>query len=96
MITKKASGVGISWYSSVYHENAFYIFGGQTKKSSGEKLDLDAVGTLDLSSLKWSLAGKLKTARHAQSVILIENIFIVVGGKHSRYTETCELDHRST
>ena len=89
-------------YATVFHNQAFYVFGGQGGLSSafdhvlarfdGSTLTgTEWIGRLDAITLKWNLAGKLKTSRHGLSVIFDGSQFLVIGGFGFRNekTENC-------
>ena len=78
-------------YATVFHKQAFYVFGGQGGLSDAFDEALarfygptltgtEWIGRLDAITLKWNLAGKLKTKRHGHSVIFDGSQFLVIGG----------------
>ena len=61
----------IWFYGSLYHNGAYFIFGG---------VDSDIIARLDKVSKRWSLAGHLKSNRERHNVIYDGEVFLVVGG----------------
>ena len=56
LIPKKEHSIG--FYASIFHEKAFFIFGGE-----GSDSDFNSqIGRLDALTRKWSFAGSLKQA----------------------------------
>ena len=74
----------IYYYASIYHSNAFYIFGGSYNPNN--------IARLDEVSQTWSLAGKLKSGRSGHGVIFDGFNFLVIGGSGNKKTENCVLD----
>ena len=78
--------------SSVYHKQAYYVFGG----SSSEKSYMTEIGRLDEVKRTWSFAGHLNEGRSSHGVIFDGSRFLVIGGfyrntKKKSYTnEICE------
>ena len=60
----------------LYHDSAFYIFGGQTYSN----LYQQTIARLDAETRTWSKAGSLKIGRRDHGVIFDGEKFIVVGG----------------
>ena len=67
----------------VYHNNAFYIFGGL----GGEEIE---IVQLD-SAYNWTKVDKLAASRYDHSAIFINGHFLLVGGKGQYQTEKCTL-----
>ena len=78
-------GTSIGNYASIFHVEAYLVFGGY----NGE--DLSKIGRLDAETRKWSLAGTLKQARHGHAVVFDGDQFLVIGGYGDRKTENCVL-----
>ena len=82
----------ISHASTIYTDDYFYIFGGQSYYS-GVPLD---IARFHEQKKHWAKVGSLCTARHGHSVIQLESpfleswAFLVVGGKGRKRTEMCE------
>ena len=77
----------IYYYASIYHSNAFYIFGGTTWNNN-----LENIARLDEVTQTWSLAGKLKSSRSGHGVIFDGSNFLVIGGYENQKTENCVLE----
>ena len=77
-------GNHVYYASIIYHDGAFFIFGG--------KYNLRNIARLDEVSQRWSLAGKLNSDRLRHNVIFDGTYFLVVGGEGSKKTENCVLD----
>ena len=78
----------LSYYATVFHEQAFFIFGGR-KWSNGDYYDLSGIGRLDAITRKWSVAGYLKNARNGHAVVFDGIQFLVIGGDGYQKTENC-------
>ena len=77
-------GYVISGNAIVYHNEAFYVFGGG---------NLDKIGRFDGVTRVWSLAGTLKSSRKGHSVIYDGiKTFLVIGGEGNKKTENCVLN----
>ena len=74
----------IYYYASIYHSNAFYIFGGKNNREN--------IALLDEVTQTWSLAGKLKSGRYGHGVIFDGFNFSVIGGSGNHKTENCVLE----
>ena len=74
----------IYYYASIYHSNAFYIFGGSYNPNN--------IARLDEVTQTWSLAGKLKSSRSGHGVIFDGSNFLVIGGVGDQKTENCVLE----
>ena len=76
----------MGYAASVYHEQAYYIFGGRGSTDSY----LTKIGRLDAVKRTWSLAGSLKQGRRGHGVIFDGEQFVVIGGyTGSLKTENC-------
>ena len=69
---------------SVYHEQAYYIFGGY-----GSGSNVANIGRLNELRRTWSLAGSLNQARQGHGVIFDGEQFVVIGGMGNFKTENC-------
>ena len=82
------SGKDKSWfysYASVFHNGAFFIFGGFPYT--------DQIGRFDIVSQEWFSAGRLKSSiRYDHGVIYRAPTFVVVGGGGTVKNEVCLLD----
>ena len=86
----------ISQYSILYHNDSFYIFGGEIAHSKS-LTTTDIVARLDSHGV-WTKAGNLKTQREGHSVVFDGRYFMVVGGHktgelsgQTLATEKCSL-----
>ena len=59
----------------LYHDSAFYIFGGQTYSNRYQQ----TIARLDAETRTWSKAGSLKNGRRAHAAIFDGGKFIVLG-----------------
>ena len=78
-------GVFLALFASVFHEEAFFVFGGKGDYWD----DFGSIGRLDAVTLTWSLAGSLKQARNGHAVIFDGTQFLVIGGPGEFKTENC-------
>ena len=85
-------------YAPIYHEKAFYFFGGGSNIDGN--IALTKIARLDMKTTTWSVVGELKSPRVAHSVIYNGKVFLVVGGKNrhgtnnvntKKKTERCNL-----
>ena len=77
-------------YASIYHEKAFYIFGGSSFDSEYPGwVASSQIGRLDAVTRTWSLAGSLKQAREGHAVAFDGKQFLVIGGVGDLKTENC-------
>ena len=74
----------LAYYASVFHEQAFFIFGGSDIYGKIRK-----IGRLDAVKRTWSLAGSLNKARSGHAVVFGGNQFLVIGGSGTFKTEKC-------
>ena len=81
LIPKKESN--LYDYASVFHEQAFFIFGGYGFNS------LSRIGRLDAVTRTWSLAGSLIQSRRGHAVVFDGSQFLVIGGTGYYQTEYC-------
>ena len=65
-------------YSMLYHNNAFYVFGGHAWKANPNRFD--DIARLDAVTYKWSKAGQLNQARSQMATIWSQDHFLVFGG----------------
>ena len=84
-MSKFKKGDEFGYYASVYHEESYYIFGGEDYDGTLQ----DAIGRLDAATRTWSLAGSLKQARSGHAVIFDGTQFLVIGGFGDFKTENC-------
>ena len=73
----------IYYHASVYHNEAFFIFGGWNSNF------ISKIGRLDAVTRTWSLAGSLKQARSGHAVVFDGTQFLVAGGYGDFKTENC-------
>ena len=75
-------------YASVFHDQAFFIFGGF--ETFDYTVNTKSIGRLDAVTQKWTLAGELKNIRAGHSVIFDGSQFLVIGGyPTTAKTENC-------
>ena len=75
----------------VYHERAFYVFGGGIDYNGSTNI----IGRLDASTLTWRKAGHLNNARWGHGAIFNGDVFIVAGGYGNLKTEVCSINNSS-
>ena len=63
----------------LYHDRAFYIFGGLTTSNTYQQ----TIARLDAETQTWSKAGSLKNGRRGHGAIFDGEKFIVLGGNKS-------------
>ena len=74
-------------YSIVYHDHAFYTFGG-----SHDRTDSNVIARLDVETTTWTQIGSLNYPRRGHETIFDGSSFLVVGGiTNSFRTEKCIL-----
>ena len=73
----------------VYHDRAFYLFGGYPSDNNSVIARLDAVTTV------WSKAGTLVTGRNFHNAIFDGENFLIIGGDGDFKTEVCSLSGQS-
>ena len=76
------------YYAPIYHENAFFIFGGKHWPDFFTK-----IARIDVETRLWSIVGDLRNPRMSHGVILIGNSFMVVGGYANIKSEKCTLEN---
>ena len=74
-------------YAVVYHERAFYVFGGYGASN------IKTIAKLDAEITTWSKAGVLVNGRHAHGAIFDGEKFLIIGGWGSFKNEVCTLDN---
>ena len=83
------TGNRIYYYSTLYLDGGFIIFGGSDPTTRS------FITRLDLSTTSWTKLGDLQTGRSGHNVIYDGEVFIVVGGKFENSqtfkTEKCTL-----
>ena len=79
-------GSALGYYASIFHDKAFFVFGGTDADA------LSTIGRLDAVTRTWSLAGHLKRARYAHAVVFEGEKFLVIGGFGDFKTENCVLN----
>lgn len=72
----------------VYHSNAFYVFGGQIDYDES-----NIIGRFDKSTLGWTKAGELNSAREGHGGIFNGDVFIIAGGDAKYQTEACSIEN---
>ena len=70
-------------YAVVYHNLAFYYFGGYQ--------DSKTIAKLDSQTYEWTKVGELNQGRYSHAVIQLDNSFLCIGGYGLQKTERCEL-----
>ena len=78
---------GIAFAPTVYHSNAFYVFGGYV-----DDYRLKTIGRLDASTLTWTKAGELNYAKRGHGAIYNGERIIVAGGIGNYKTESCSVE----
>ena len=77
-------------YAVVYHDRAFYVFGGNSGLYPEQKI----IARLDAATTTWSIAGSLITDRDGHGAIFDGEKFLVIGGtRGSLKNEVCTLDN---
>ena len=76
----------MSAYAAIFHAGNHYYFGGWNAK-----VRLASVLRLSGSAWTWSNVGQLTSSRKGHGVILVANIFMVVGGHGNKRNEACFL-----
>ena len=66
-----------------FFDNSFLMFGGHSGRS------LNGIAKFDMKDLSWSKIGHLYKARHAHSVIAVEDQFLILGGHGTNIAEKC-------
>ena len=80
------NNASIFWNPAVvYAYSSYFYFGG-----SATNLSTKTIARLDGSSYKWSKVGQLNEGRFGHNAILLNDIFLVVGGRYTKKTEKCE------
>ena len=79
------TGSYIYYYSMLYFEDEFIVFGGYRSSTRS------VIAKLDLATTSWAKLGDLKVGRWYHNVIFDGEVFIVVGGSGSMKTEKCTL-----
>ena len=79
----------ISEYAVVYHDGAFYLFGGWQSDTK------TVIARLDASTTVWSKAGTLVTGRFFHNAVFDGENFLIIGGPGSLKTEVCSLSGQS-
>ena len=75
-------------YNAVlYHERAFYVFGGYSYSSSYYR----DIGRLDEETTTWTKAGLLVAGRYGHGAIFDGEKFLIIGGKGTFKNEVCTL-----
>ena len=74
-------------YAVLYHDKAFYVFGGYNYHSSYYK----NIGRLDEETTTWTQAGTLVAGRYGHGAIFDGENFLIVGGKGTFKNEVCTL-----
>ena len=83
----------------IFHAGNFYYFGGYDgrgcygPKCNGPTYDgrLNTIFRLKSAKWVWSVVGRLNAVRRGNSVILVENTFMVIGGVGEKPNEACLL-----
>ena len=79
--------------SIMFHKNAFFFFGGW-ERLSGQLFN--RIVRLDGETFKWSLLDQQIEERFAAQVIIVENQFLLIGGRtfgHKQETEKCFIEN---
>ena len=75
-------------YASVFINGNFFIIGGDADRGQSS-----TIGRLDSATWSWSRAGQFNTARDYFRAIWVNSKLVVVGGRHPKPTEFCELEN---
>ena len=84
----------------VYHDGAYYLFGGLSVKNAFSKgAGRDTIARLDMITSKWSIAGTMRRQRGRHNIIQDgESDFLVIGGNDpagdlcfGQLTERCSI-----
>ena len=70
----------LSYYASLYHDGAFYLFGGWTGTKVSKKYK-STIARLDAQTSKWSKVGVLEYGRHGHGAIFDGEKFLIIGGE---------------
>ena len=73
---------------TVYHKNAFYLFGGYTDGL----VEMTTIARFSIVTFNWDRVGDLVKSRNGHNVIEIQGAFYVVGGLFPRKAERCDYD----
>ena len=79
----------IFYQAVVYAYSSYFYFGGHGSYN-GKYSDPPVIARLDGSTYQWSKVGQLNEGRFGHNAILLNDIFLVVGGRYTKKTEKCE------